>query len=136
MAGDDDTMTSDDTGVVAQAPAPAATATPLVLVPGGNPDPIHNLNDIRQAVADLSKTIPDPAHMVEMFDAMAQELRSLSLAQKISKKENALLVAASRKAKVAEVLSKLTNPIISVLKPDGVVYVPTNLVQAGAVILA
>ena len=87
MAGDDDTMATDDTGVVAPAPA-----TPLVLVPGGNPDPLHNLNDIRQAVADLSKTIPDPAPMVEMFDAMAQELRSLSLAQKISKKENALLV--------------------------------------------
>ena len=63
MAGDDVTMATDDTGVVAQAPAPgaAATATPLVLVPGGNPDPLHNLNDIRAAVADLSKTIPDPA---------------------------------------------------------------------------
>ena len=46
--------------------------------------------------------------MVEMFNTLAQELRSLSLAQKISKKENALLVAASRKAKVGEVLSKLS----------------------------
>ena len=27
MAGDDDTMATDDTGVVAQAPAPAAAAT-------------------------------------------------------------------------------------------------------------
>ena len=63
MAGDDDTMATDDTKVVAQAPAPDADAIaiPLVLVPGGNPDPLHNLNDIRAAVADLSETIPDPA---------------------------------------------------------------------------
>ena len=85
MAGDDDTMVADDTDVVA--PAPATEPAPLVLVPGGNPEPLHNLNAIKQAVADLLKTIPDPAPMVEMFNTIAQELRSLSLAQKISKKE-------------------------------------------------
>ena len=65
-----------------------------------------------------------------------------------------MLLAASRKAKVGEVVSRLTNPmsvravtlnfrvlhiledIMSVLKPNGVVYVPTDLVQVGAVILA
>ena len=102
----------------------------------------------------MANTIPDTAPMIQMFDAMSQELRSLSLEQRITKRENALLVSASRKAKVAEVLSKLTNQmpqravtlnyrvlhiiedIMSVLKPDGVVYVPTSLVRAGAVILA
>ena len=81
-------------------------------------------------------------------------LRSLSLEQRITKRENAMLVAASRKAKVAESLSKLSNPmsqravtlnfrvlhiiedIMSVLKPNGSVYVPINLGRAGAVILA
>ena len=58
MAEDDDTMTTDDTEVVAQAPADAdAIAIPLVLVPGGNPDPLLNLNDFRAVVADLSYTI-------------------------------------------------------------------------------
>ena len=64
MAGDDDTMATDDTGVVAQAPPhdADANAIPLVLVlGGGNPDPLHNLNNIRAAVADLSETNPDPA---------------------------------------------------------------------------
>ena len=89
----------------------SCTVTVWFVKLGGNPDPLHNLNDIRQAVADLSKAIPDPAPMVEIFITMAQEVRFLSLAQKISKKENALLVAASRKAKVGEVLSKLTNPM-------------------------
>ena len=67
------------------------------------------------------------------------------------KREN---VAASCKATVADTLSKLSNPmsqravtlnyrvlhiiedIMSVLKPNGAVYVPTSLVRAGAVILA
>ena len=61
MAGDDDTMATDDTGVVAQAPAPDAIAIPLVLLPGNNPDPLLNLNDFRAVVADLSYTILDPA---------------------------------------------------------------------------
>ena len=92
--------------------------------------------------------------MIQMFEDMSQELRSLSLEQRITKRENALLVAASRKAKVAEALSKLSDPmsqraftliyrvlhiiedIMSVLKPNGAVYVPTSLVRAGAVILA
>ena len=80
MAGDDSTIATDDGGAVTQAPAPvvAATANPLVLVPGGNPDPLHNLHDIRAVVAAVANTIPDPAPMVEMFDAMSQELRSLS----------------------------------------------------------
>ena len=148
----DNTMAADDTDVVA--PTPATEPASLVLVTGGNPDPLHNLNNIRQAVADLSKETPDSAPMVEMFNTMAQELRSLSLAQKITKKENSLLLAASGKAKVGEVLSRLTNPmsqravtlnfrvlhiledIMTVLKPNGVVYVSADLVQVGAVILA
>ena len=126
----------------------------VVLVSGGNPDPLHNFSDIQQAVADLTKDTPDTVPMAEMFNTMAKELRSLSLAQKITKRENYLLLAASRKAKVGEVVSRLTNPmsvravtlnfrvlhiledIMSFFKPNGVVYVPTDLVQVGAVILA
>ena len=110
---------------------------------------LHNFNDIQQAVDDLTKDTPDTVPMAEMFGLMAKELRSLSLAQKITKRENALLLAASRKAKVDEVVSRLTNPmsvravklnfrvlhlledIMSVLKPNGVVYMHTDLVQVG-----
>ena len=92
--------------------------------------------------------------MIKMFEDMSEELHSLSLEQKATKKENSMLVAASRKAKVADTLSRLSNPmsqravtlnfrvlhiiedIMSVLKPNGSVFVPTNLDRAGAVILA
>ena len=146
MVGVDGTIATDDGGGPSvPAPVVAAAATG---------DPLHNLHDIRAAVTAVANTIPDTAPMVEMFDAMSHELHYLFLVQMITKRENALLVSASRKARVAEVLSKLTNPmsqravtlnyrvlhiiedIMSVLKPDGVVYVPTSLVQVGAVILA
>ena len=92
--------------------------------------------------------------MINMFEDMSARLHSLSLEQRATKRENAMLVAASRKAKVAATLSRLTNPmsqravtnnfrilhiiedIMSVLKPNGQVLVPTNLDRAGATILA
>ena len=82
-----------------------------VLVSGGNPDPLHNFSDIQQAVADLTKDTPDTFLLAEMFNTMSKELRSVSLAQKITKRENALLLAAYCKAKVDEVVSRLTNPM-------------------------
>ena len=106
MVGVDGTIATDDGGGPSvPAPVVAATAT------GDTTDPLHNLHDIRAAVTAVANTIPDTAPMIQMFDAMSQELRSLSLEQRITKRENALLVSASRKAKVAEVLSKLTNPM-------------------------
>ena len=121
---------------------------------GGNPDPLHNFSDIQQAVNDMAKENPNTVPMAEMLGLMAKELRSLTLSQKTTKRENSLLLAAACKAKVDEVVSRLSNPmsvravklnyrvlhlledIMSVLKPEGVVYVPTDLVKVGAVIVA
>ena len=143
--------TDDGGGPSQPVPAPVVAATTTGDATGS---PLHNLNDIRAAVQAVANSVPDTAPMIQMFEDMSQELRSLSLEQRITKQENALLVSASRKAKVAEALSKLSNPmsqravtlnfrvlhiiedIMSVLKPNGVVYVPTSLVRAGAVILA
>ena len=117
-------------------------------------EPLHNFVDIGAAVAAIANATPDPAPMIKMFEEMSEELHSLSLEQKATKRENAMLVAASRKAKVADTLSRLSNPmsqravtlnfrvlhiiedIMSVLKPNGKVFVPTNLERAGAIILA
>ena len=105
-------------------------------------------------MAAIANTVSDTGPMIRMFEDMSEELHSLSLEQKATKRENAMLVAASCKAKVDDTLSKLSNPmsqraitlnfrvlhiiedIMSVLKPNGSLYVPTNLGRAGAVILA
>ena len=133
-------------------PGPPGPPTPPVPVPA--PEPLHNFVDIGAAVAAIANATPDPAPMIEMFERMSEELLSLSLEQKATKRDNAMLVAASRKAKVADTLSRLSNPmsqravtlnfrvlhiiedIMSVLKPNGKVFVPTNLERAGAIILA
>ena len=127
--------------------APAPLEQPaLVMVGGGNPDPLHNFADIQQAVNDMAADNPNTVPMAEMLGLMAKQLCSLTLAQKLTKKQNSVLLAAARKAKVDECVTKLSNPmsvravklnyrvlhlvedILAVLKPEGVVLVPTDLV--------
>ena len=153
MVGGTGSIASDDGGGPdPPVPDPATVAAPATGVAAG--DPLHNFTDIGAAVAAIANSVPDTGPMIKMFEDMSQELHSLSLEQRATKRENAMLVAASRKAKVADSLSKLSNPmsqravtlnfrvlhiiedIMSVLKPNGSVYVPTNLGRAGAVILA
>ena len=136
MVGGTGSIASDDGG----GPSPPVPA-PATVAAG---DPLHNFTDIGAAVAAIANSVPDTGPMIKMFEDMSQELHSLSLEQRATKRENAMLVAASRKAKVADSLSKLSNPmsqravtlnfrvlhiiedIMSVLKPNGSVYVPIN----------
>ena len=101
----------------------------------------------------MAKENPNTVPLAEIVGLMAKELCYLPISQKITKKENPLLLAAARKAKVDEGVSKLSNPmsvravklnfrvlhlledILSVLKPEGVVLVPTDLVKVGAMIV-
>ena len=73
-------------------PAPVEQPA-LVLVGGGNPDPLHNFTDIQQAVNDMAKENPNTVPLAEMLGLMAKELCSLTLSQKITKKENSVLLA-------------------------------------------
>ena len=91
-------------------PAPVEQPS-VVLVGGGNLDPLHNFTDIQQAVNDMAKENPNTVPLVEMLGLMTKELCSLTLAQKLTKKENSVLLAAARKAKVDECVSKLPNPM-------------------------
>ena len=59
----------------------------------------------------IAAATPDTAPMINMLEDMSAKLHSLSLDQRATKRENAMLVAASRKAKVALPLSRLTNPM-------------------------
>ena len=81
--------------------------------------------------------------MAEMLGHMAGQLCSLTLQQKLTKKQNAVLLASARKAKMDECVTKLSKPmsvravklnyrvlhlvedILTVLKPEGIVLVPT-----------
>ena len=57
--------------------------------------------------ADDPNTVP----MVEMLGLMARQLCSLTLAQKLTKKQTSVLLASARKAKVDECVTKLSNPM-------------------------
>ena len=82
-------------------PGPAA---PPVLPPAA--ESLHAFADIG-AAGDTSDTAP----MINMFEDMSARLHSLSLEQRVTKRENAMLVAAFRKAKVAATLYRLSNPM-------------------------
>ena len=128
-------------------PGPAA---PPVLPPAV--EPLQDFADIGAAVNAIA--VDDTAPMINMLEDMSARLHTLSLEQRVTKRENAMLLAASRKAKVAATLSKLTNPmsqravtnnfrilhiiedIMTVLKPNGQVLVPVNLDRAASTILA
>ena len=87
-------------------PSPSP-ATPPVLPPAV--EPLHDFADIGAAVNAIAGD--DMAPMINMLEDMSARLHSLSLEQRATKRENAMLVAASRKAKVAATLSRLTNPM-------------------------
>ena len=101
MAGED---------AVPAVPAPVEQPA-LVLVGGGNPDPLHNFTDIQKAVNDMAKENLNTVPLAEMLGLMAKELFYLTLSQKTTKRENSLLLAAARKAKVDECVSRLSNPM-------------------------
>ena len=77
-------------------PGPAA---PPVLPPAV--EPLHDFADFGAAVNAIAAATPDTAPMINMLEDMSAKLHSLSLDQRATKRENAMLVAASRKAKVA-----------------------------------
>ena len=81
-------------------PGPAAPPPPAA-------EPLHDFADIGAAVNAIAGDTPDTAPMINMFKDMSARLHSLSLEQRATKRENAMLVAASRKAKVAATLSDL-----------------------------
>ena len=126
-------------------PGPGPAAPPAV-------EPLQDLGDIVAAVNAIA--VADPAPMIIMLEEMSARMHTLSMEQKLTKRENAMLLTAARKAKVAATLSKLTNPmsqravtnnfrilhiiedIMTVLKPNGQVLVPVNLDRAAATIQA
>ena len=99
--------------------------------------------DIQLAVDALE--LDDANPMVALMTLMTRKISSLSLQQVTSKKQNALLMAASRKSKIDDTVAKLANPmsiravklnykilhmvedLLAVFKPDGHPLVPLNL---------
>ena len=75
-------------------PGPPGPSAPPVPPPAS--EPLHNFVDIGAAVAAIANATPDTAPMIKMFKDMSEELHSLSLEQKATKRENAMLVAASQ----------------------------------------
>ena len=143
--------------VVALLGAPlVAPAQVMVVV---DPDPLQDFADIQAAVNDLALDAPNTGPMVEMMTQMARQLSSLTIQQKLSKRQNAVLLASARKARVDELVSKLSNPmsvravkldfrilfmvenILSVFKPEGAALVPTcletmhNVITAAVIVL-
>ena len=102
----------------------------------------------------MAAAASNPVPMADMLGHMARQLSSLTLQQKLTKKQNAVLLASERKARVDECVTKLSNPmsvravklnfwvlhlvedILAVLKPERVVLVPTDLVTMGAMEVA
>ena len=95
----------EDAAVAAHAEPPAKV---MVLA---DPDPLQDFADIQAAVNDMAQAAPNTAPMVEMMTQMARQLSSLTLQQKLTKKQNAVLLASARKARVDESVSKLSNPM-------------------------
>ena len=94
--------------VVAPVGAPVVAPAQVMLV---DPDPLQDFADIQAAVDDLALEDPNTAPMVEMMTQMARQLSSLTIQKKLSKKQNAVLLASARKARVDEFVSKLSNPM-------------------------
>ena len=84
-------------------PGPAA---PPVLPPAV--EPLQDFADIGAAVNAIA--VDDTAPMINMLEDMSARLHTLSLEQRVTKRENPMLLAAVRKAKVVATLSRLTNP--------------------------
>ena len=96
----------------------------------------------------------DRAPIISVLEGMVARMDTLAMENRLTKQENALLLTAARKAKVASTLAKLTNPmsvravtnnyrvhhiiedILSTLKPNGLVVFPVSLERAAATIKA
>ena len=83
-------------------PGPAA---PLVLLPAV--EPLQVFGDIEAAVNAIA--VDDPASMINILEVMSARLNTLTLEQKLYKRENAMRLTVARKKKVVATLSKLTN---------------------------
>ena len=95
--------------VVAPLGAPAEAPVQVMVVV--DPDSLQDFADIQAAVNDLALDAPNTGPMVEMMTQMARQLSSLTIQQKLSKRQNAVLLASARKARVDESVSKLSNPM-------------------------
>ena len=96
--------TMDDAAVAAPA-VPVPVEQPAQVMVVADTDPLQNFQDIQAAVNDMAAAAPNTAPMAEMLSQMARQLSSLTIQQKLTKKQNA-----ARKARVEESVTKLSNP--------------------------
>ena len=98
-------------GSMADGDAAPPLEQPALVMVGNDPDPLQNFQDIQAAVNDMAAAAPNPVPMAEMLGHMARQLSSLTLQQKLTKKQNTVLLASARKARVDECVTKLSNPM-------------------------
>ena len=118
--------------------------------------PLDDMGDIGAAVADIGN---DGAPMVSVLESMAAKINTLREDSRFTKLENKHLVIAARKAKLAALVGKLTNPmsiravtmnakldnmvqdLLSIIKSNGQLRVPvsfddmTLLIESQVVVL-
>ena len=131
------------------------------LLGGGLPappqvEPLDNMGAIGAAVAAIAN---DSAPMVSVLEGMAAKINTLTMDNRFTKQENQQLVVEARKAKLAALVGKLTNPmsiravtlnskmndmiqdLLSTIKSNGNLCVPvsfdgtTILIKAQVVVL-
>ena len=131
------------------------------LLGGGLPapppaEPLDNMGSIGAAVIAIAN---DSAPIISVLEGMAAKINTLTMDNRFTKQENQQLVAAARKAKLAALIGKLTNPmsiravtlnskmndmiqdLLSTLKSNGQLCVPvsfdgtTILIEAQVVVL-
>ena len=81
--------------------APVGAQAPLL-------QPLEDMGDIGAAVADITV---DGGPMVSVLETMAAKINTLTVDSRFTKLENQQLVIAARKAKLAALVGKLTNPM-------------------------
>ena len=150
MEGEDDIVPLAVGGAPPPPPGPPGPpGLPPVLPPVV--EPLQDMGSIGAAVNAIAQ---DRAPMISVLEGMAARMDTLTLENRLTKQENALLLTAARKAMVASTLAKLTNPmsvravtnnfriqhiiedILTTLKPNGQVLVPVSLGRAAATIEA
>ena len=150
MEGEDDIV---PLAVGGAPPAPPGPPGPPGLPPV-LPPVVQPLQDMGAIGAAVNAIALDRAPIISVLEGMAARMDTLTLENRLTKQENALLLTAARKAKVASTLAKLTNPmsmravtnnfrilhiiedILITLKPNGQVLVPVSLGRAAATIEA
>ena len=130
--------------------APVGAQAPPLL------QPLEDMGDIGAAVADITV---NGGQMVSVLETMAAQINTLKVDSRFTKLENKQLVIAARKAKLAALVGKLTNPmsiravtlnaklndmiqdLLSTIKSNGQLRVPvsfdgtTILIEAQVVVL-